>query len=230
MAYRKRSRSSVARRRRAPARMRRARSYKKRRQLNRLTRVPNGQAPRIQVGLTAGNMFGVIQNANSRDDILFLTGKSFYGPVPARELQGWDQWKTMYNSYRVMAMKVIYTVTPVSSNPNMLLSTYVSKDSGFLANKLAEASNKYTKITAIGGQIGRTTHTHYWKARTPFGMTRQEWRSDPGAEAATAANPSIMSYLHVSIWNQSLANVEYNVTFKVKMYMEMFDPITLVDI
>lgn len=230
MAYRKRSRSSVARRRRAPARIRRARSYRKRRQLNRLTRVPNGQAPRILVGLTAGNMFGVIQAPGTRDDILFMTGKSFYGPVPARELQGWDQWKTMYNSYRVMAMKVVYTVTPVTANPNLLISSYVSKDSGFLANSLAEASNKYTKVSAIGGQTTRRTHAHYWKARTPFGMTRQQWHSDPGTEAATAANPSIMSYLHISIRNQAVTAMEYNVTFKVKMYLEMTDPITLVDI
>lgn len=236
MAYRKRSRSSMMRRRRAPRRMNRMTAYRKKRNYrlrrgnNRIVaRLPTGQALKSFVGLTCGQCaLNNLQGATPLQ-LSWATGKSPFLNALARECQGWDQWKAFYQRYRVRAMKVRVTITPVNANTSFIGYMYTYNQSTPVGNVLAQASDKGTITRVCGPQTSKLTFMKYWKAGSPWGETPEQWRTDITTEAATAANPTTMSYCHLDLRNNTTTDAPLIIDWKVKVYFELFMPVYMVD-
>lgn len=233
-----RRRSNVARRRRAPARLRRTKMYRKRRSRKaRTLNVPNSVPGRAIVGLTMRTVAyssiapATIAASNFQTSIRPLL--SGVGATLADEPQGFDQWKLFYAQYRILSMNVTISHTnslTAGAVTPLQIESYTQKDLSALT-EIGVIDNKYTKVGSMGSQTNRIVHKFKIKPWVIMGLTRQQYMDDPATAASTGTtvspptNPASMVYLIHNVRNKGAVaqNICRTISFKLKI--ELTEPI-----
>lgn len=246
MAYnRKRSRSSMMRRRRAPQRVARKQAYRKKRSFqarrnNRMLIIPNGQPNRAYVGLTMRGYTPVNAPGASVTAAIFQATARPYRESGATQLafepQGFDNWRNLFATYRVMGMKVKVVFTSNGSTP-LQVESYVARDMAAVSAQWV-LDNKYSKISVVGSNTNKVTHSWYIRPWIIHGMTKQQWITSSTTIANTGTNvPAVAPgnatetvFLITNVRNTlATASSLYRSVF-IKLYLQFEDPIFIGDV
>lgn len=209
------------------------------RRSNRMLIVPNGQPRKAYVGFTIRNVAYMNVAAATVDArILQSSIRAFRtagGVTEAMEPQGWDVWRAMYGKFRIMGMKVIITYTGQGGSP-LSIESYWSKDlTGISA--LGVADNKYTKYAVVGANTSRVTHKFYMRPWIIKGQSKRQWVCSEDSlgicgtlsPPVAPTNPTDMVYLVTNVRNLTGTASYIFRTIWIKFYVELSDPVILVD-
>lgn len=139
-----------------------------------------------------------------------------------------DQYAAMYNNYRVngIAYKIFWKNTNINQMVIGLIqhSTVTTSDTD--VNTLIERGT--TRKFMLDSLNGRTNMTKgYLSVAKSYGMSRDQFNSDDGFDAAIGANPTKMAYLHLyTLMRHTSAIVQAQI--ELTYYVEFFNRINVV--
>lgn len=233
MAYRKRSRSSVARRRRAPARRMRARSYKKKRstRIGRQLYLPFNVPPRAFVGLTWAYDPPVYTMGAQERFLLRMASSKNYITTHTSEPQGFDAWKFQYYNYRVVGMKIRIKIVKADGNADNVVScrSYCAPEAASVLSSEAELANRWTKNIEIGNQSNQAVFRWYMKPHNVLGMSRAEYHGRDDTMALCTEQPVLRAFCYLVLRNLTTAPRNIRYMIQGKTYFEFLNPVTQVD-
>lgn len=194
---------------------------------------PTAIPDRMRVKLTFATSGQHVITSVSAPTVIVATQYNPFGT--AVNAQAWDQWASMYLSWRPLGMALRIRTGVLDNNalnPGANFRGYWSQYGSALGNDLAIIQNRYTKILELTNQSGWKTIKTYSKLNNVWGFTRQQWMTDPNTLADVTASPGRVTRYYM-VWNCPYwtTSNNFNIGYEIigAMYVEFSSPRILQD-
>lgn len=145
--------------------------------------------------------------------------------------QGWDQWSSIYQVYRVLGckLKVIISVNQIDIGSNVLASGYWSNESSIIGTYPGITNNRFTRcrIVTPNSNFYSRTFIRPWHV---LGIPYTQYMTDVSFEQSVANNPSDRANYYLDIRNVGTTAVGLFWMITGDLYVEFKYPKTLVDV
>jgi len=170
--------------------------------------------------VATGGIAEYIYRANS----LFDPDASGLGGQP----QGFDQWKTLYSYYRVVAVGVeVCAASNTSASGGLLAVAAVDTSSATSSPEELAGTRRAVSCQYTDAQPGRVKAL--WRISDLFGMTDEAVLGDINCRAAVTANPTNQYYINVAV-ETSTSTLQTMVWVKLTYYARMEWPTVTLDV
>jgi hypothetical protein len=167
-----------------------------------------------------GSQANYVYRLNSLNDPDF----SGVGGQPA----GFDQVKTLYGRYRVMAVKVEVQAAANAATGPGLLAIAPSDSSSLTAIAEDIAGLRYAKAASFTtSEVGKVTAL--WHIGELLGYSDQSMLANSNVEAAIGSNPAFQQYLNVNVETGNSATQQTMIMVRLTYYARMEVPIAVED-
>lgn len=140
---------------------------------------------------------------------------------------GFDLWKTMYESYRVVAVKVEVQASVNAASGSGLVAVAVSPDSTAFSSA-EEAAGFRKSISGVATAMQPVKLKKTWHISELFGLSDATVLSESNFSALIGANPGSQQYIHVCT-EMSAATGEMFTWTKLTYYARMEQPDSVLD-
>lgn len=140
--------------------------------------------------------------------------------------QGYDQWSSFYNRYRVDTCKV--TVSIIEASADGLVATILGSNSTVAINDTSVAAESPLSITKTFTRTGPSVKlVKIFNLADLNGVTRTVYNSDDRYAAPFGSDPSEKLMLHTVVTNPALNAIVVNMSIQLEYYVTLFDPVQL---
>lgn len=236
MAYYKRKRSmsarpAAAKRRRNRRRTNRRKGRRTAKVMRCVTSIPDRMRVKLSFGTAASGQYSL--NAASVDNWRIIAGRQPFdipfGTLSAINPQGWDQWITMYDNYRVLGCKVDTVVKPSSgAGFTANIATYWSDNITPIGTITGVVQNRFSHFRTLGYDFN-FRHKTFARPWTIMGITKRQYMDNSENVYSTAINPTNPISLWIYIRNAGTATFTANWSITGDLYVEFLNPKTLLD-
>jgi len=161
-------------------------------------------------------------------------GNSLFDPdltLTGHQPLGFDQWKTFYNRYRVLACSAKLNVDNAAAGPSLWAvfgpSTSSTSYSGDLSDALEQPRAKVMGPIEVASRRAHTMK-HYMTTSEAMGVTPETVKIENEYSAATSASPSKIWYWHLSFLStDQSSDILVNFILELTFYCQMFERIPL---
>lgn len=142
-----------------------------------------------------------------------------------------DQYKAIYNRFRIHGMKVSITafMTDAPTNRGLYFGMFWNNTAsvpGTMEGALQQPGAKYKLITTDNTQKWLSS---YRKCYQVIGTSKSMYNTDLTYQALVTTNPSTMAYCNIWFYNPAAATLTTQYIVKVKLYCEYFEPTLIVN-
>lgn len=147
------------------------------------------------------------------------------------QAQYFDQYKAIYNRFRIHGMKVSVTTSEIDSSTNrgVLFGMYFTNTStvpGTAEGAMTQPGAQYKLITTDNASKWLTG---YRKCYNVLGVSKVMYNTDLAYQALVTTNPSSMMYCNIWYFNQGVTTLTVQYIIRVKLYCEYFEPALVVN-
>jgi len=216
------------------------RAYKKRKYTKKAVSIPKrpsrlsypGICPDVMCVQLKYNRAGAFTGAAPQSNV--FRGNSVFDPdysgVGAQP-RGFDQWKTLYRRYRVIASKVTARGgTIAASNASGIVVTALNTNT-VIGNPVDALESNFAECSKVGTSQGDSsmTVTNYKSTATVRGGPKDLVQYESDLSALVSANPAQQWYWHVLLYNAdgTTGTVDSNINVEIIYYVEFYDRETL---
>jgi len=141
---------------------------------------------------------------------------------------GFDQWKTLYDVYRVVAVEVEVQAIGNGANTNGLLAVAPSDTTGGFSSAEELAGLRYGKAASYS-QTSTARVKFLVRMSQLFGRNDDSILADPNCGALVSTNPVSQFYIVIGIETGNSATGQTMVWTKLTYYTRMEEPIAVLD-
>lgn len=136
---------------------------------------------------------------------------------------GFDQWSTMFYSYRVMGMSYTITCQSTTIHSRLTCVAYANIDAYSITLLSSALERKYSRSATFGAdRDGRMKG--YVSVAKLWGLPLSVIKTEDNYSALVTANPVNLAYLNFSVYNPTAANAEVILNVQLNYFVEFYRP------